>query len=528
MKTKKIMELVMLCISFAFFAISCQQDDNLSEITDNKATVSVRMKGIGTYMDNVQMRGISTPKVQYCRTTFQGEEVVATLTEVGGMMSRAEGAITPLPDGTEYSVMVYADGELKASHTFVQGSNDEFNFELTPGTYIFKAYAYGNKEASGADKDPLWCEKEVAVTSGTNSLDILLVHKLTEVKVVFNAGASHTIQAINKDGAQSVITPNFNYTFNEESGEVTFNEEIAPANIMFPTQEAGNVWTSDPVMIAVENTENGKVELKGVVIDGVSGEVALDGWVLKAGVQYELTINLGDKLPAELTYTVTVPAGTKNCYMKGGFLSMNNNWADFIQLEKTGENTFSVTLPTYKNETYRYFAEKGKEYIEVNADDTDKADRTWNENQGVDVVDKWKTMPSEPTLVTIKCLVPRTVTDLYIIGTFDIQWQLDPLGEKDKMTYVGEEGDKKAFIYEYTTINPTGLEFKFAAGPGRQYIQSASENYTTKNVEPYEANKYAYEALAFKSIWTPSVPTTAKVQWQESTSQLEEAVNKYW
>lgn len=97
--------------------------------------------------------------------------------------------------------MVYADGELKASHTFVQGSNDEFNFELTPGTYIFKAYAYGNKEASGADKDPLWCEKEVAVTSGTNSLDILLVHKLTEVKVVFNAGASHTIQAINKDGA---------------------------------------------------------------------------------------------------------------------------------------------------------------------------------------------------------------------------------------------------------------------------------------------------------------------------------------
>lgn len=40
MKTKKIMELVMLCISFAFFAISCQQDDNLSEITDNKATVS--------------------------------------------------------------------------------------------------------------------------------------------------------------------------------------------------------------------------------------------------------------------------------------------------------------------------------------------------------------------------------------------------------------------------------------------------------------------------------------------------------
>lgn len=527
MKTKKITELVMLCISFAFFATSCQQDNNLSEVT-GKATVSVHMKGIGACSDNVETRSVSASKVQYRRATFQGEAVVATLVEVGGTVSRAEGTITPLPAGTEYTVKVYSDGEQQAVHTFTQGHDEDYEFELTPGTYTFKAYAYGQKEAPGADKDPLWWEKEVMVDAGGNSLDILLVHKLTEVKVVFNAGASRTIQAINKDGAQSVITPNFDYTFNEESGEVTFNKETAPANIMFPTQEAGNIWTSAPVMIAVENTENGKVELKGVVIDDVSGEVVLDGWVLKAGVQYELTINLGDNLPDELTYTVTVPAGTKNCYMKGGFLSMNNNWADFIQLEKTGENTFSVTLPTYKNETYRYFAEKGKEYIEVNADGTDKADRTWNENQGVDVVDKWKTMPSEPTLVTIKCLVPKTVTDLYIIGTFDIQWQLDPLGEKDKMTYVGEEGDKKAFIYEYTTINPTGLEFKFAAGPGRQYIQSASENCTTKNVEPYEANKYAYEVLAFKSIWTPSVPTTAKVQWQESNSQLKEAVNKYW
>lgn len=527
MKTKKIMELVMLCISFAFFAISCQQDNNLSEVT-GKATVSVHMKGIGAYSDNVETRSTSAPKVQYRRTTFQGEAVVATLVEVGGIVSRAEGTITPLPTGTEYTVMVYSDGEQQAVHTFTQGHDEDYEFELTPGTYTFKAYAYGQKEASGADKDPLWWEKEVTVDAGGNNLDILLVHKLTEVKVVFNAGASRTIQAINKDGAQSVITPNFDYTFNEESGEITFNEETTSANIMFPTQEAGSVWTSAPVMIAVENTQNGLVELKGVVIDGVSGEVALDGWTLKAGVQYVLTINLGDKLPSGLTYTVTVPAGTKNCYMKGGFLSMNNNWADFIQLEKTGENTFTVTLPTYENETYRYFAEKGKEYIEVNADGSEKADRTWNENQGIDVVDKWKTAPSEPTLVTIKCLVPNAVTDLYVIGTFDVQWQQDPLGEKEKMTHVGEEGDKKVFTYEYTTINPTGLEFKFAAGPGRQYMQSASENYTTKNVEPYEANKYAYEVSAFKSIWTPSVPTTAKVQWQESTSQLKEAVNKYW
>lgn len=503
MKTKRIMELATLCLSFAFFAISCQQDDNLSETTDNKATVSIQMKGIGTRMDNVEMRSIAAPKVQYAKAMFGGEEVVATLTEVGGTMSRAEGAITPLPAGTEYTVMAYAGDELKASHTFTQGNADEFNFDLTPGTYTFKAYAYGNQTASAANKDPLWYEKEVEVTAGANSLDILLAHKLTEVTVVFNAGANRTIQSINKDGVQSTITPNFDYTFNEENGEVIFNEETAPANILFANQEAGSAWTSNPVMMAVENTENGKVELKGVEIDGVVGEVALDGWKLRAGVQYELTINLGDKLPAELTYTVTVPAGTKNCYMKGGFLSMGNNWAQFIQLEKTGENTFSVTLPTYKNETYRYFAEQGKEYIEVNEDGSVKADRTWNDNQGVDVVAKWTTMPADPTTVTIKCLVPQTVNELYVIGTFDVQWQLDPLGEKDKMTYIGEEDGKKAFIFEYTTINPTGLEFKFMAGPGRAYKQSNAANYTTKDKEPYEENKYAYEVSDFVGIWSP-------------------------
>lgn len=518
----------MLCISFSLLTISCQQNNDLSEII-GKATVSVRMKGIGTYTDGIQMRNASAPKVQSCRTTFQGKSVIATLVETGSTTSRAEGAITPLPTGTEYTVMVYADGEQQGIHTFTQGNDENYDFELSPGTYTFKAYAYGQKDASGADKDPLWWEKEMEVKAGENSLDILLVHKLTEVKVVFNAGTNRTIQAINQGDVQSIITPNFNHTFNEENGEVSFNEETTPAYIAFPTQETDHVWTSEPAMIAVEYTENGKVELKGVVIDGTVGEVVLGGWTFKAGVQYVLTINLGDKQPSGLTYTVTVPDGTKNCYMKGGFLSMNNNWADFIQLEKTGENTFSVTLPTYPNETYRYFAEKGKEYIEINTDGSEKADRTWNDNQGIDVVKKWKSIPSEPTSVTIKCMVPNTVTDLYIIGTFDVQWQQDPLGEKEKMIYAGEEGNKKVFTYEYTTINPTGLEFKFAAGPGRTYLQSASTNYTTKDVEPYETNKYAYEVSEFKSIWTPtSLVAAAKTKWQETASQAQEATNKYW
>lgn len=524
MKRNNIKMLLILFVAVAVFAVSCQEDkENLS----GKATVTINMKGIGTGINNELSRSAADAKVQRRQTTFNGEAIIATLTEVATPTSRAAGEITPLPAGTEYTVKVYDGADLKDSHTFTQGVEDNYEFELEAGTYTFKTFAYGNAIATGADKDPLWWQDDITVTTGSNNLDILLAHKLTEIKVIFNAGATREIEAINDGGAQSTIAPNHEYVFNEESGVVTFNAVTAAANITFPTQAASSTWTSNPVMMAVENTDNGSVELKGVVIDGTPGEVTLDGWKLKAGVQYTLTLNLGDQVSTDLTYTVTVPAGTKKCYMKGGFLSMNNNWADFIELNKVNETIFTVDLPTFANETYRYFTEKSGEYIEVNADGSDRTDRTWNDNNGIDEVVKWKTVPAEPTTVTLKCLVPTTVSDLYIIGTFTVEWKADPFGEDEKMTYVGEEDGKKAFIYEYTTINPAALLFKFAAGPERAYLQSSSDNHTIANGTMYDTNKYSYEVLSFRDIYTTSSRTT-NTQWGETDSQSGEAGNNYW
>lgn len=526
MKTKKIIELMIFSVFVAFLTASCQKDNTLENLTD-RATVTVNMKGVGTNMNNVQSRSAVGEKIQCRQTTFNGETVVATLTEVGTIASRAAGETTPLPSGTAYTVMVYDGSEQKGSHTFTQGMDDNYEFELTPGTYTFKAFAYGNAAAAGADKDPLWWEEEITVTAGPNDLDILLVHKLTGVKVVFNAGVNRQIEAINNGEEQSFIAPNYDYTFNEENGTVTFNTETTAANITFPVQAVSSTWTSNPIMLAVENTNDGSIELKGVVIDGISGKVALNGWKLRAGVQYTLTLNLGDQAQTGLTYTVTVPEGTESCYMKGGFLSMNNNWADFIKLEKINETTFSVNLPTYVNETYRYFAEKGGAYIEVNEDGSDRADRTWNENHGIDHVVRWKTVPAVPTTLTIRCLVPAEVNNLYVIGTFDVQWKPDPFGEAEKMMYVRKEGEKNVFTYEYTTINPAGLLFKFAAGPNRNYMQSNANNYTIANGTTYETNKYAYEVSAFKAIYVPS-SRSASTRWNEINSQSEKVTNVYW
>ena len=60
------------------------------------------------------------------------------------------------------------------------------------------------------------CSAHEALNLQNQRLQAAIGHMLQddpETGEVFNAGASHTIQAINKDGAQSVITPNFNYTF---------------------------------------------------------------------------------------------------------------------------------------------------------------------------------------------------------------------------------------------------------------------------------------------------------------------------
>ena len=84
---------------------------------------------------------------------------------------------------------------------------------------------------------------------------------------------------------------------------------------------------------------------------------------------------------AKLTYTVTVPAGTENCYMAGEM----NGWDvdNPIELTKQSENVFTVTLEgVEKTQQYKYLSKKGTwDYAE------DGGDRTWTAN---DVVTAWK------------------------------------------------------------------------------------------------------------------------------------------
>ena len=308
--------LAFLAVATLFFS-SCQKEKEGDDLSTGKATVTVKVSGIGAEDDAKPLaraatsgKAASTAAVQQVTVPF-GEDLVvrATLTEVKpseGTSLRAatnKAATTSTGSGQivafngDYKIYIYKEGSSALEKT-VDGKGEVVNkFELAPGKYKFVVSAYGNPAGTGADKDPLSVEILQTLTAGNNNLDVVLKHKLTEVTVKFDAGSGRTINAI----SNSTVKPNYNYTFDETTGLVTFGTEIAAKGFSFPTQAAAQTWTSSPVMIAVDNSNGtGEVKLANVTINNKPGNVSLTGLTLRKGVQYVLELNLGAKQGFEI------------------------------------------------------------------------------------------------------------------------------------------------------------------------------------------------------------------------------------
>ena len=113
---------------------------------------------------------------------------------------------------------------------------------------------------------------------------------------------------------------------------------------------------------------------------------------------------------AKLTYTVTVPAGTENCYLVGAM----NGWDEKnpYEMTKQGENVFTTTLEgVATTDEYKYLSQKGTwDYSEVGDN------RTWTAN---DVVTAWK----DPL-----------ATNVYLVGNMFANWDKTPDKEFRKTT----------------------------------------------------------------------------------------------
>ncbi|MDR2273406.1 MAG: hypothetical protein LBF27_21035 [Sphingobacterium sp.] len=308
--------LAFLAVTALFFS-SCQKEKEGDDLSTGKATVTVKVSGIGAEDDAKPLaraatsgKAASIAAVQQVTVPF-GEDLVvrATLTEVKaseGTSLRAatnKAATTSTGPGQivafngDYKIYIYKEGSSALEKT-VDGKGAVANkFELAPGKYRFVVSAYGSPAGTGADKDPLSVEILQTVTAGNNNLDVVLKHKLTEVTVKFDAGSGRTISAI----SNSTVKPNYNYSFDEATGLVTFGTELAAKGFSFPTQAAAQTWTSSPVMIAVDNSNGtGEVKLANVTINSKPGNVSLTGLTLRKGVQYVLELDLGAKQGFEI------------------------------------------------------------------------------------------------------------------------------------------------------------------------------------------------------------------------------------
>lgn len=319
MQIKNTKTLLSLMMAITIFIFSCQKDNTTTELSTGNAIVNVKMSGIGSVDGSKSVKasigGSSAATAAVQRVTVPyGEDLVirATLTEVKASQrtalraSAAKAATTSTDAGEivafngDYTIRAYKKTDAN-NETLVQtvncGNGKSNQFELEPGNYKFVVSAYGNPVATGEDKDPLSQVIEQTVSAGNNTLDVILKHKLTEVTVKFDAGSGRTINAI----SNSTVKPNYNYTFDEATGNVTFGTELAAKGFTFPTQAPAQIWTSSPVMIAVDNSNGaGEVKLANVTINNKPGNVSLPGLTLRKGFQYVLEMDLGAKVGFEI------------------------------------------------------------------------------------------------------------------------------------------------------------------------------------------------------------------------------------
>ncbi len=203
-----------------------------------------------------------------------------------------------------------------------------------------------------------------------------------------------------------------------------------------------------------------------------------------------------------LTYNVTVPAGTKACYIAGEM----NGWSpSATKMNKLDETHYTIDLPTATAALkYKYCSGPGWAYVEKDAAGAEIQDRTWTAN---DVVATWaSTFVPDERDVTIEVLVPSTTVEVYLVGAFN-NWASPSAATK--MTYVSADANGKIFTITVHSLDAAKMEFKFCAGPAWSYEQldpSANFVYGTT------ASSTAVVVNSFKAIFDPAKTGTINIK----------------
>ncbi len=161
---------------------------------------------------------------------------------------------------------------------------------------------------------------------------------------------------------------------------------------------------------------------------------------------------------AQVTYNVTVPAGTNGCYIAGNFSAPYPNWGH-IEMTKVNDTHYTLTISNATTaNVYKYCSGPAWSYEEKKADCTSAVtDRTYNAN---DVVECWASVwvPAAPKVdINIKVKSPWPNINLHFWGDASTSWPGVAMTQINNST-----------IYEYTINQVANVSIIFNNGSGTQ------------------------------------------------------------
>ncbi len=154
-----------------------------------------------------------------------------------------------------------------------------------------------------------------------------------------------------------------------------------------------------------------------------------------------------------LTYTVTVPAGTKACYIAGEM----TGWSH-VPMNKVNDTQYTLGIASANaSQGYKYCSGPNWAYEERWADGSWRANRSYTSN---DVVERWLAVyePAQPKVdIRIMVKTPWPVTYLHIWGDASTSWPGVTMNQMNNST-----------VWEYTISQVSYVNIIFNNGSGTQ------------------------------------------------------------
>ncbi|MBO5816530.1 MAG: hypothetical protein J6R26_01090 [Paludibacteraceae bacterium] len=170
-----------------------------------------------------------------------------------------------------------------------------------------------------------------------------------------------------------------------------------------------------------------------------------------------------------LTYNVTVPAGTKACYIAGEM----NGWSQ-VEMTKVDDTHYTLDVADATDAMkYKYCSGPGWAYVEKTADGSEVADRTY---AAEDVVEAWASVydpgnvqePGEAKDITVKAKVPAEWTDQITAWVW-------PTGGEGTEVVPTQEGEWYVVTHNCAELN---IIFKNGAGWNGDANQTVDMTFT--------------------------------------------------